>query len=77
MAALTLVDQPQINKHLKHIDVAYHFIRDLRERGIIEYQYVLTTYITTDTLTKPLGKVLFTRHRDAIGLVKRGSSELD
>jgi hypothetical protein len=74
-ASLTLVEQPQINERSKHIDVAYHSIRDLRERGIIECQYISTDKMLADALTKPLGRVLFTRHRDAMGLVNRGSSD--
>jgi hypothetical protein len=55
-ASLTLVEQPQINERSKHIDVAYHSIRDLRERGIIECQYISTDKMLADALTKPPGE---------------------
>lgn len=72
-ASLTLVDQPQINERSKHIDVAYHSIRDLREPRIIECQYISTDKMLADALTKPLSRTLFLRHRHSMGLVDRGS----
>ena len=38
----------------KHVDVRYHFIRDLVEQGIIQLEYVNTKENTADMLTKNL-----------------------
>jgi hypothetical protein len=40
-ASIMLVDQPQVNKRSRHIDIAYHNVRDLRTRNIIATEYVL------------------------------------
>ena len=38
----------------KHVDVRYHFIRDLVEQGIIQLEYVNAKENTADMLTKNL-----------------------
>ena len=38
----------------KHIEIRYHFIRDMVQKGVVELQYIPTDYQTVDVLTKPL-----------------------
>ncbi|GKE92598.1 hypothetical protein Tco_1573693 [Tanacetum coccineum] len=38
----------------KHIDVCYHFIKELVENGIMELYFVRTEYQLADIFTKPL-----------------------
>jgi len=38
-AALKLVQDDNYHVHTKHIDIHYHFIRDVVERGLIDLQY--------------------------------------
>lgn len=71
--SLKLIDQPQLNERSKHIDVAYHFTRDLSERNIIATEYIPTNRMLADGLTKPLPRETFERHRREIGLVDSGS----
>lgn len=73
-SAITLVDQPQLNERTKHIDIAYHFARDLKERNIIAVDYVPTHSMLADGLTKPLPKERLEQHREEMGLVDSGSS---
>ncbi|GKE20813.1 retrovirus-related pol polyprotein from transposon TNT 1-94 [Tanacetum coccineum] len=40
----------------KHIDVWYHFIKELVENGIVELYFVRTEYQLADIFTKPLPK---------------------
>eukprot|EP00253_Pinus_taeda_P002161 PITA_02161 len=42
-----------------HIDIRYHFIRDMVQRGGIRLHHIGTDEQVTDILTKPLGKVKF------------------
>ena len=43
----------------KHIEIQYHFIRDMVQKGAFELKYVLTDDQTTDVLTKPLPRTKF------------------
>ena len=47
----------------KHIDVRYHFIRELVERKILNIQYTESSNQHADILTKSLGLEAFVRHR--------------
>ena len=59
VASLKLVKNNQVCGRLKHIDMAYHFIRNLQQDGQIDVSYILTDDMIADGLTKPLGKVKF------------------
>jgi hypothetical protein len=72
-ASITLVDQPQVNGRSKHIDIAYHNVRDLRARNIIATEYVSTKRMIADSLTKPLPRDQFEYLRRKMGLVVSGS----
>ncbi|CAN0232626.1 unnamed protein product, partial [Scytosiphon promiscuus] len=50
----------------KHIDVRFHFIRDLHRRGVISVHYVPTGEQRADMLTKPLAREKFFEHRNAL-----------
>ena len=39
---------------MKHVDVRYHFIRELIEQGVIQLEYINTKSNTADALTKNL-----------------------
>jgi hypothetical protein len=52
----------------KHIDVQYHYVRELAECGHILLQYVSTTDMVADMLTKPLEHEAFRRCRAGIGV---------
>lgn len=41
----------------KHIDIRYHFSREVRDRGEINISYLPTDKMIADLLTKPLTKV--------------------
>jgi len=50
----------------KHIDVRYHFIRQLVESRKLEIHYCPTEYMVADILTKSLGKISHARHTAAL-----------
>lgn len=43
-------------KRLKHIDIRYHFVRDLIKNNKINVKYISTSEQPADMLTKPLSK---------------------
>ena len=57
-----------LNDRSKHIDVHYHFIQEKVMEGIIKLKYCSTSEMTADVFTKPLQRVLHTRHILGLGL---------
>jgi hypothetical protein len=55
----------------KHIEIRYHYIRDMVQRGAIKLQYVGTDEQVADVLTKPLSRVKFEHFRDKLGVVRK------
>ena len=55
----------------KHIDIRYHFIRDMVQQGAIRLDHIRTDEQVTDILTKPLGKVKFLTFCESLGIVER------
>ena len=47
----------------KHIEIKYHYIRDMVQRGAMKLQYV-----ATDMLTKTLSRVKFEYFRENLGV---------
>jgi hypothetical protein len=43
----------------KHIEIRYHYIRDMVQRGALKLQYISTDEQVADVLTKPLSRVKF------------------
>lgn len=52
--ALKIVQNPTNHQRTKHIDVRYHYIRDMQQNGTINVQYLATREQLADILTKPL-----------------------
>jgi hypothetical protein len=55
-----------LQQRTKHIDIKYHFIKDLVKEGKIKIKYCPTKKMTADILTKPLPITAFTQHRNHI-----------
>ena len=51
----------ETSTHTKHVDVRYHFIRELVEQGVIRLEYINTESNTADALTKNLPVDLYER----------------
>lgn len=67
--ALALVKNPHLHERSKHIDISYHFIRDLAEKKSLEITYIPTADMIADGMTKPLARVAHKRFREQLGLV--------
>ena len=66
--ALALVKNPYLHERSKHIDVCYHYIHDLAKKKKLEIEYVHTTEMPADGLTKPLARITFERFRGQLGV---------
>ena len=53
----------------KHIEIRYHFIRDLVERKIVCLEYIPTERQNADIFTKPLDRSKFETLRQVIGVI--------
>ena len=66
--SLALVKNPHLHERSKHIDIQYHHVRDLEEKGHIEVSYIPTADMVADGMTKPLGRTLFNRFKELLGM---------
>jgi hypothetical protein len=69
-SALRLVANPEFHSKSKHIDVQYHYTRELMEDGVVSVEYVPTAEMAADCLTKPLKRAQFEANIAAMGLVE-------
>ena len=57
-----------LNERSKHIDVRYHFIRELIKDRRLKIDYLPTTDMIADMLTKPLGSIQLEKLNKEMGL---------
>ena len=57
----------------KHIEIKYHFIRDLVQRGTLKLQYICINEQIVDILTKPMIATKFMYFHDKLGMAKNDS----
>ena len=57
---------PEFHKRSKHIEVKYHYTRELVELNIITVLYIDTNDNITDIFTKPLGLAVLNHHINKI-----------
>ena len=58
----------------KKIEIKYHFIWDMVQKGAVKLKYVPTEEQVVDVLTKPLARVKFEYFRDKLGVVQKDLS---
>jgi hypothetical protein len=68
---IKMTKNPIFHDRSKHIEIRYHYIRDMVQRGAIKLQYVSTDEQVADVLTKPLSRVKFDHFRDKLGIVRK------
>eukprot|EP00253_Pinus_taeda_P034813 PITA_34813 len=72
-SGILLSENPVFHDCSKHIDIRYHYIRDMVQRGAIRLQHIGIDEEVANILTKPLGKVKFSTFRERLGVVERPS----
>ena len=61
---------PLFHDKSKHIEIKYHYIRGMVQRGAVKLQYVATDKQIADVLTKPLAKVKFEYFKEKLGVLQ-------
>ena len=55
---------------LKHIEIKYHYIRDMVQRGAVKLQCMETEENIVDVLTRPLVRVKFEYFKEIFGVIQ-------
>ena len=67
-SCIKLSSNPMFHNRSKHIEISFHYIRDMVNRGVIQLEYICTNDQTADILTKPLAKVKLKYFREKLGM---------
>ena len=67
-SAMSLAKNPVNHQNTKHIRVKYHFIREVIALQELDLKFIGTEEQVADVLTKPLGRIKFTRFVSAMGM---------
>lgn len=67
-SAIKLSKNPVMHGRSKHIDVRFHFLRDLTKEGVVELVHCNTQEQVSDIMTKPLKLESFLKLRGMLGL---------
>jgi hypothetical protein len=57
----------------KHIEMRYHYVRDMVQKNVLSIQYVPTAEQTTYIFTKPLSLTKFVYFLDKLGIAENAS----
>ena len=65
-----MLENPVFHDKSKHIEIKYHYIRYMVQRGAVKLQYVATDEHIANVLTKPLARVNFEYFRENLGVLQ-------
>jgi hypothetical protein len=68
-SCIKMTKNPMFHDKSKHIEIRYHYIHDMVQRGAIKLHYVGTNEQVVDVLTDLLSRVKFEHFRDKLGVV--------
>ena len=64
--SLDMVQNPVKHNRTKHIDIRYHFIRELSQAKVITVNHVSSDDNVADVLTKPLPKLKYEKFHHSL-----------
>ena len=67
---MKLSENPVFHDKLKHIEIKFHYIRDMVQRGVVKLQYMASKEEIADVFTKPLVRVKFEYFREILGVIQ-------
>jgi hypothetical protein len=66
--SIAMARNPQFHKRSKHVDIRWHWVRDLVQDGLVNIQDCRDPEQTADILTKALQRLKHTKHVMGLGL---------
>ena len=73
-SCIKMIENLVFHDNSKHIEVRYHYIRDMVQKGVVKLKYVPTEEQVENVLTKPLDHVKFEYFWDKLGVVQKDLS---
>lgn len=67
-SCIKLLSIKKFNHRTKHIDTKFHFVKDLKNDGILDFEYCSTQEMLADMFTKPLCKIKLKQLSEGCGL---------
>lgn len=67
-STIKLSKNPVMHRRTKHIDVRYHYLRELVEKEVIQLEFCGTKQQMADVMTKPIKEETFKEVREAMGV---------
>nr|DAD19456.1 TPA_asm: hypothetical protein HUJ06_020919 [Nelumbo nucifera] len=67
-SAIKLSKNPVMHGRSKHIDIRFHFLRDLTKDGVVKLEHCGSRDQLADIMTKPLSHEVFIRLRELLGV---------
>ncbi|KAH7427775.1 hypothetical protein KP509_10G059400 [Ceratopteris richardii] len=71
LSCIQLASNPKHSEKTKHVDLKFHFIRELVEQKKIQLAYTSTHIMWADILTKPLAAEKFSLCRKHLGVISK------
>ena len=68
-SAICIAKNPKDHAKTKHIQIKYHFVRDLIQQNVLVLKYCPTEEMLADVFTKPLPKTQFEKLRNMMGMM--------
>jgi hypothetical protein len=72
-SCIKLTENRVFHDRSKHIEMRYHYVRDMVQKNVLSIQYVPTAEQTTDIFTKPLSLTKFVYFCDKLGVAENAS----
>ena len=63
-------ENPLFHDKSKHIEIKYHYIRYMVQRGAVKLKYVATEEQIANVLMKPLARVKFEYFKEKLGVLQ-------
>ena len=69
-SCVKLLENPVFHDKSKHIEIKYHYIKDMVPRGAVNLLYVAIDEQIVNVLTNPLAKVKFEYFKEKLGVIQ-------